>query len=433
MAGISRAWRLSAVSLAAAGGAFKISREISSKTKETTPESNLELVLVQMAFRHGARTPVFRPPCEELELVTWTADLLGTLPHTDVAYELKHVSGGPCPVSESKERLLKRLLKGGIPAGQLTKVGQQQMYELGKKRGKLYVDNLKFLQETYHPEEIYTRTSDFQRTIDSARCVLAGMFGKERLKELTMYTEHEEKEFLYPNVSHCKALKNCWKYFQHAKGLDHIKGFDDRQEKLEQALNMNGDNKLSSIHLKDIVSAMMAHNMEVPKNILQNLNLIEEQALQLFLSLQYGVNSGNSKKILSLGIGLFLEHIMDNFIKKIDGKHNYKMMLYSAHDVTLAPILMLLGVLDDKWPDFAADIAFELYRDKDRQYYIRVLYKGEEKVLPGCSGPLCPLNKLSVTCNDGVGDDGDVDYRDTNKACNEKNGKGNDGHLSIVG
>ena len=45
-------------------------------------------------------------------------------------------------------------LQGGIPAGQLTKVGQQQMYELGKKRGKLYVDNLKFLQETYHPEEI---------------------------------------------------------------------------------------------------------------------------------------------------------------------------------------------------------------------------------------------------------------------------------------
>ena len=111
MARIGRVWRLSAVSLAAAGGAFKISREISSKTKETTPESNLELVLVQMAFRHGARTPVFRPPCEELELVTWTADLLGTLPHTDVAYELKHVSGGPCPVSESKQRLLKRLLK----------------------------------------------------------------------------------------------------------------------------------------------------------------------------------------------------------------------------------------------------------------------------------------------------------------------------------
>ena len=38
-----------------------------------------------------------------------------------------------------------------------------------------------------------------------------------------------------------------------------------------------------------------------------------------------------------------------------------------------------------------------------------------------------------MTCNDGVGDDGDVDYLDTNKACNEKNGKGNDGHLGIDG
>ena len=86
-----------------------------------------------------------------------------------------------------------------------------------------------------------------------------------------MYTEYEEREFLYPNVSHCTALKNCWKYFQHPKGLDHIKGFYDRQEKLEQALNMNGDNKLSSIHLKDIVSAMM-----VSAYMMFNLSSAEE-------------------------------------------------------------------------------------------------------------------------------------------------------------
>ena len=54
------------------------------------------------------------------------------------------------------------------------------------------------------------------------------------------------------------------------------------------------------------------------------------------------------------------------------------MMLYSAHDVTLAPILMLLGVLDDKWPDFAADIAFELYRDKVYIGYLSKLWKLSE-------------------------------------------------------
>lgn len=112
MAAIGRLFRLSAVSLAAAGGVLKLSKELSSNTRESTPNSNLELVLVQIAFRHGARTPIFRPPCKELETVSWPADLLmGGLPHTAVDYELKHVSGGPSPLSENKDRLLKKLLK----------------------------------------------------------------------------------------------------------------------------------------------------------------------------------------------------------------------------------------------------------------------------------------------------------------------------------
>ena len=112
MAAVGRLFRLSAVSLAAAAGVLKISKEIPSKTIESTPSSNVELVLVQIAFRHGARTPIFRPPCKELESVTWPADrLMGALPHTAVDYELKHVSGGPCPYSKNKEMLLKKLLK----------------------------------------------------------------------------------------------------------------------------------------------------------------------------------------------------------------------------------------------------------------------------------------------------------------------------------
>ena len=38
--------------------------------------------------------------------------------------------------------------------GQLTKVGQQQMYNLGKKHGAWYTDKLKFLSGTFDPQEI---------------------------------------------------------------------------------------------------------------------------------------------------------------------------------------------------------------------------------------------------------------------------------------
>ena len=107
-----RFFRLSTFTVAATGGALKISKGISEKPKENTPNGNMELVLVQIAFRHGARTPIFRSPCQELDHVTWPAELhVGALPHTAVDYQMKHVSGGPAPISETNNRLLKLLLK----------------------------------------------------------------------------------------------------------------------------------------------------------------------------------------------------------------------------------------------------------------------------------------------------------------------------------
>lgn len=44
------------------------------------------------------------------------------------------------------------------------------------------------------------------------------------------------------------------------------------------------------------------------------------------------------------------------------------MMLYSVHDTSVAALLLALGIFDDKWPGFAADLAFELYRDKVTEY-----------------------------------------------------------------
>lgn len=36
--------------------------------------------------------------------------------------------------------------------------------------------------------------------------------------------------------------------------------------------------------------------------------------------------------------------------------------MYSAHDTTLLPLLVALGMYDGRWPPFASYIAFELYQ-----------------------------------------------------------------------
>ena len=111
MAAVGRLFRLSTFTVAA-GAALKISKDATDKTRISSPNSNLELVLVQIAFRHGARTPIFPAPCQELKPVAWQADLLmGALPHTDFDYELKHVSGGARPFSRYDDRQMKKILK----------------------------------------------------------------------------------------------------------------------------------------------------------------------------------------------------------------------------------------------------------------------------------------------------------------------------------
>lgn len=57
--------------------------------------------------------------------------------------------------------------------------------------------------------------------------------------------------------------------------------------------------------------------------------------------------------------------VMDCFL----ANSQYKMILYSVHDTSVASLLLALGIFDDKWPDFAAEVVFELYRDKVTTHY----------------------------------------------------------------
>ena len=72
-----------------------------------------------------------------------------------------------------------------------------------------------------------------------------------------MHTENEEKEILYPNLFYCSFLKNWFKYSA-INMADSVEGFHTRQQKIGEVLNMNYEDKpYLSVHLQDIVVAMM--------------------------------------------------------------------------------------------------------------------------------------------------------------------------------
>jgi len=53
------------------------------------------------------------------------------------------------------------------------------------------------------------------------------------------------------------------------------------------------------------------------------------------------------------------------------------MYLYSCHDSTLTALLLALGCYDDRWPPYAADVAFELYKDVEGRHWVMIRYCGK--------------------------------------------------------
>ena len=71
-----------------------------------------------------------------------------------------------------------------------------------------------------------------------------------------------------------------------------------------------------------------------------------------------------------------------------------KLYLYSCHDTSLVPILISMGCFDNKWPDYAAGITFEVYVDKKKDHWVKVLYAGKVMFDKGL------LVFVIATCND---------------------------------
>lgn len=111
-----------------------------------------QLVSVIMLTRHGARTPLHI--LSKLEEAEYKSDLLD--PFVQAKYKLKTLDNSDFEdiLSYYDQLNMDFKLKGGTGRGQLTKVGEEQMYNLGRRVKDKYIDKLKFLSQNYNPTEI---------------------------------------------------------------------------------------------------------------------------------------------------------------------------------------------------------------------------------------------------------------------------------------
>ncbi|XP_034041858.1 lysophosphatidic acid phosphatase type 6 isoform X2 [Thalassophryne amazonica] len=357
---------------------------------DTNPSSPYELKLVQVLFRHGARTPLKTIP--DVIQAQWVPTLLEPPAHTHMKYVVTDLNGGPRPPAALEDSYRKNTLSGGTFSGQLTALGMQQLYELGMMLRTRYVTEIPFLSTNFSTSEVYVRSTNIERTIDSAKCLIAGLFQQKQSETVPILTTEANSEILYPNMDGCKLLHQLIGHRWAAAST--LSDIQSDLQSIQKALGITAHPHVDFTLIRDDMVARKTHGLPCPEVLDTWRETVEQRAVDMTCY----IFELSNRKVLQLSVGPLLDILRVNIEEKLQGassQPNRKLFLYSVHDTTLIPCLMAMGVFDMRWPPYAADLTVELHQHQQtREAFVKVSYMGQDQILPGCSGIYCPLQEF---------------------------------------
>lgn len=348
---------------------------------------NEQLVSVHLFSRHGARTPLYL--VNGLEEAEYNADLLQ--PYVKAPYVLKDLDNQEFNdhMSHWDKLNFMNKLKGGAGRGQLTKVGEKQVFELGRRVRNKYMNEIGFLKPDYNPVEFYSRSSHFRRTINSAKSFLAGVFNKshDEVQEIPFIINVNDltTDYIFPNSLDCSYYSKMHQYMHQLEFFKKNKTYMEDLKKLNKKIfNTDDEKSITFTRFRDDMIARHIHDLPVPEHL--------ETEFERSHSLASKELSALSKHSLKISCGRLLHHVMNNLndmTKKDTSNHTdfFKFRYYSVHDTTLNALMHSFEIIDEDtevWPPFAADVVIELWKDVDaetnnNEYFVRVFY---------CDGPM---------------------------------------------
>lgn len=287
--------------------------------------------------------------------------------------------------------------------GQLTALGMQHEYELGLKLHQRYMIDLALLPTKYQPNTIYVRSTDFDRTIMSAQSLLLGLYplgsgpsdhhstpalpsGFQPVPIHTVPMSQDSAYLIDIGSEEMDVVLNKYVY-SGSEWLAKSAEFEKSYTNWSHATGVKIQNMFDLLYLSDTVLAYVNHHIPLPKNL----------------------SKADADKIISAGDWIFgalfkpnevgdvagkpaLNKIARYLKNAASGKSKVKLVIISAHDVTVLAIMSALHAPLTGSPGFAPDLHFGLYDTGFGNYIVKVTFNDKPVIIPGCNQNNCPLS-----------------------------------------
>ncbi|XP_018567452.1 prostatic acid phosphatase-like [Anoplophora glabripennis] len=301
--------------------------------------SESELVAVAVLYRHGDKTPTTSFP-------------------NDQYFDLSYWPMG---------------------FGQLTNNGKKRHYELGKWFRKRYAS---FLPEEYNAKDIYVFSSDVDRTLMSAQVNLAGLYppkGAQVWNEnllwqpIPVHTMPKKEDQILYMERPCPKYKRL---YNETYKSDFFTKIDEKYADFYKEVSTLTGWEIDDVHyfaqLQSVLYVYTNHNSTYLPPWSSSM---DQDKLNYLAGLNYARYTF-TEDLKRLGDGPFFDNLFTKLDKVLDpAQAAPKFLMLSAHESTLSSVLNGMGVFDNRAPEFASCVIWEVKKDTGGDHYVNLFYK----------------------------------------------------------
>ncbi len=281
---------------------------------------------------------------------------------------------------------------------ELTPLGMHQQFELGTYLRERYVDQFSLLPATYENGSVYALANGINRTIQSAQCLLFGLYplgsGPNLPRGAYALPSGYQPIPLRTVPEGSSLLMNSYPEYQ--KILQRYV-FNDREwvrketashkqfQQWERILGNEVKDLNDVLTIGDVLIVRKAHDIPRPEGLTQQDETEIIDLCEWALAFQFT----NEKVSQLMGMEL-LETIKKDLEQASLKKDGVKFKLYSGHDTTILPLMKLMGNQLSIPPQYAAHMQIEIYQSGN-DHLVRVRYNGKDIELPVMVNGRCSL------------------------------------------